>query len=172
MNVQEDIKNAVETLRKGGIIIYPTDTVWGIGCDATNEEAVRRVYSIKQRSDSKAMICLTDSADRLQRYVRNVPEVAYHRNIQPRGEPCPQPFGRRRQRGHAHHQRSFLQGVVLPFPETHRFDKCQHQRTTCRTEFLRHFRTTTPSRRLCMFQPPTGEETSHAVEHHQDRKRR
>lgn len=77
MNVQEDIKNAVETLRKGGIIIYPTDTVWGIGCDATNEEAVRRVYSIKQRSDSKAMICLTDSADRLQRYVRNVPEVAW-----------------------------------------------------------------------------------------------
>ena len=77
MNVQEDIKNAVETLRKGGIIIYPTDTVWGIGCDATNEEAVKRVYDIKQRSDSKAMICLVDSAARLQRYVRDVPEVAW-----------------------------------------------------------------------------------------------
>ena len=77
MTREEDIKNAVETLRKGGVILYPTDTVWGIGCDATNPEAVRRVYEIKQRDDSKAMICLVDSDARLQRYVRNVPDVAW-----------------------------------------------------------------------------------------------
>ena len=64
-------------LRKGGVILYPTDTVWGIGCDATNAEAVKRVYEIKQRDDSKAMICLVDSDARLQRYVRNVPDVAW-----------------------------------------------------------------------------------------------
>ena len=64
-------------MRKGGVILYPTDTIWGIGCDATNEEAVKRVYNIKQRDDSKALICLVDSDARLQRYVRNVPEVAW-----------------------------------------------------------------------------------------------
>jgi len=77
MTQQEDIKNAVEVLRKGGVILYPTDTVWGIGCDATNAEAVARVYEIKRRDDSKAMICLVDSDGRLQRYVRQVPEVAW-----------------------------------------------------------------------------------------------
>ena len=77
MTREEDIKNAVEVLRKGGVILYPTDTVWGIGCDATNAEAVKRVYEIKQRDDSKAMICLVDSDARLQRYVRNVPDVAW-----------------------------------------------------------------------------------------------
>lgn len=77
MTFQEDIKNAVEVLRKGGVILYPTDTVWGIGCDATNAEAVARVYNIKQRDDSKALICLVDSDGRLQRYVRNVPDVAW-----------------------------------------------------------------------------------------------
>jgi len=77
MTREQDIKNAVEVLRKGGVILYPTDTVWGIGCDATNAEAVKRVYDIKQRDDSKAMICLVDSDARLQRYVRNVPDVAW-----------------------------------------------------------------------------------------------
>lgn len=77
MTREEDIKNAVEVLRKGGVILYPTDTVWGIGCDATNAEAVKRVYEIKKRDDSKAMICLVDSTNRLQRYVRNVPDVAW-----------------------------------------------------------------------------------------------
>lgn len=64
-------------MRRGGVILYPTDTVWGIGCDATNAEAVKRVYDIKQRDDSKALICLVDSDARMQRYVRNVPEVAW-----------------------------------------------------------------------------------------------
>lgn len=77
MTREQDIKNAVEVLRKGGVILYPTDTVWGIGCDATNAEAVRRVYEIKQRDDSKALICLVDSDARLQRYVRKVPDVAW-----------------------------------------------------------------------------------------------
>lgn len=77
MTKEEDIKNAVETMRRGGVILYPTDTIWGIGCDASNEEAVRRVYQIKQRDDSKALICLVDSDARLQRYVRNVPDVAW-----------------------------------------------------------------------------------------------
>lgn len=78
MNIQEDIKKAVEVMRSGGVILYPTDTVWGIGCDATNADAVARVYGIKKRDDSKAMICLVDSDVRMQRYVRNVPEVAWN----------------------------------------------------------------------------------------------
>jgi L-threonylcarbamoyladenylate synthase len=77
MKFEEDIRNAVEVMKKGGVILYPTDTVWGIGCDATNAEAVKRVYEIKQRDDSKALICLVDSDARLQRYVRNVPDVAW-----------------------------------------------------------------------------------------------
>ena len=77
MTREEDIRKAVEVMRKGGVILYPTDTVWGIGCDATNEEAVRKVYDIKQRDDSKALICLVDSDARLQRYVRDVPDVAW-----------------------------------------------------------------------------------------------
>ena len=77
MTREEDIRKAVEVLRKGGVIVYPTDTVWGIGCDATNSEAVKRVYDIKQRDDSKALICLVDSDARLQRYIRKVPDVAW-----------------------------------------------------------------------------------------------
>ena len=77
MTREEDIKKAVETMRKGGVILYPTDTVWGIGCDATNMEAVKRVFEIKQRDDSKALICLVDSDARLQRYFKNVPDVAW-----------------------------------------------------------------------------------------------
>ena len=77
MTREEDIKKAVEVLRKGGVILYPTDTVWGIGCDATNVEAVKRVYAIKQRDDSKALICLVDSDARMQRYFRQGPDVAW-----------------------------------------------------------------------------------------------
>lgn len=77
MTREEDIKNAVEVLRRGGVILYPTDTVWGIGCDATNAEAVKKVYDIKRRDDSKALICLVDSDNRLQRYVGNIPDVAW-----------------------------------------------------------------------------------------------
>lgn len=77
MTIQEDIKNAIEVMKQGGVILYPTDTVWGIGCDATNAEAVAKVYKIKKRDDSKALICLVDSDARLQRYVKQVPNVAW-----------------------------------------------------------------------------------------------
>lgn len=73
----EELKKAQEVLYKGGLILYPTDTIWGIGCDATNEDAVRRVYELKQRVDSKAMLVLVDSPAKLQFYVREVPEVAW-----------------------------------------------------------------------------------------------
>lgn len=74
---QDDLLEAVETLRKGGVILYPTDTVWGIGCDATNEEAVKRIYAIKQRTDSKAMLCLLDAPGKLQGYVEDIPSIAW-----------------------------------------------------------------------------------------------
>lgn len=74
--MEEDIKKCIEVLRKGGLILYPTDTIWGIGCDATNAEAVKRVYELKQRDDSKALIVLLDSADHLDHYVVDVPYMA------------------------------------------------------------------------------------------------
>lgn len=73
----EDIKKACEVLSAGGLILYPTDTIWGIGCDATNEEAVRKVYKLKQRMDSKAMLVLVDSTAKLSSYVEEVPEQAW-----------------------------------------------------------------------------------------------
>jgi L-threonylcarbamoyladenylate synthase len=73
----EDIKAALEVLQKGGIILYPTDTIWGIGCDACNEEAVKRIYAIKSRQDSKSMLVLMENAALLERYVDEVPEIAY-----------------------------------------------------------------------------------------------
>jgi L-threonylcarbamoyladenylate synthase len=71
------LKEALEALSNGGLIVYPTDTVWGIGCDATNEEAVRRIYDLKQRTDSKALICLVANEAMLERHVEKVPDVAY-----------------------------------------------------------------------------------------------
>ena len=75
--MKEEIQKALEALRAGGVILYPTDTVWGIGCDATDPEAVAKVYAIKKRADSKALICLVDSESRLCRYVRNVADVTW-----------------------------------------------------------------------------------------------
>lgn len=72
-----DISKAVEVLRKGGIILYPTDTIWGIGCDAANPEAVKRVYAIKQRTDSKALITLVDSTQKVAFYASQIPDVAW-----------------------------------------------------------------------------------------------
>ena len=72
---KEDLQQALQVLRSGGIIVYPTDTVWGIGCDATNVEAVKRIYALKQREDSKSMLVLLDSAAKLNYYV-DVPEAA------------------------------------------------------------------------------------------------
>ena len=66
---KEDIRRAVEVMNKGGIILYPPDTIWGLGCDATNADAVRRIYEIKQRTDAKALISLVDSETKVQFYV-------------------------------------------------------------------------------------------------------
>ena len=68
-DMEEDIKKALDILRNGGVILYPTDTIWGIGCDATNSAAVNRIYAIKQRQEHKAMLVLLDRADKLERYV-------------------------------------------------------------------------------------------------------
>ena len=75
--MHEDIKKALEILKSGGIILYPTDTIWGIGCDATNEKAVERIYKIKKREDSKSMLVLMDNPALLERYVDDVPEIAW-----------------------------------------------------------------------------------------------
>ena len=74
---REDLQQALKVLREGGVIIYPTDTVWGIGCDATNAAAVARVYEIKRRVDTKAMLVLLDGAGKLQGYMEKVPETAW-----------------------------------------------------------------------------------------------
>ena len=74
---KSDLQAALKVLREGGVILYPTDTVWGIGCDATNAEAVARVYEIKKRADSKAMLVLLDGAGKLQGYMEKVPETAW-----------------------------------------------------------------------------------------------
>lgn len=74
--MQSEIKNAITALKNGGLILYPTDTVWGIGCDAGNAEAVKKVYQLKQREDSKALICLVADDRMLKKYVKQVPLAA------------------------------------------------------------------------------------------------
>ncbi len=75
--MHDDIKKALEVLKSGGIILYPTDTIWGIGCDATNEKAVEKIYQIKKREDSKSMLVLMENPALLERYVTEVPEIAW-----------------------------------------------------------------------------------------------
>jgi L-threonylcarbamoyladenylate synthase len=77
MNLEEDIRKSVTLLKKGKIILYPTDTIWGIGCDATNSKAVQRIYKIKGRSETKSMIILLESVEKIKKYVEDVPEIAY-----------------------------------------------------------------------------------------------
>ncbi|MBE6314801.1 MAG: threonylcarbamoyl-AMP synthase [Bacteroidales bacterium] len=75
--MQQEINKAIDILRKGGVILYPTDTIWGIGCDATNSEAVEKIYKIKQRAESKAMLVLINDSSELDKYVESVPDIAY-----------------------------------------------------------------------------------------------
>jgi len=75
--MQEEIKKTIEILRAGGVVLYPTDTVWGLGCDATNEIAVKRIFEIKKREDAKAMLILIDNPAKLQSYVDEVPDMAW-----------------------------------------------------------------------------------------------
>lgn len=72
-----EINNALKTLKAGGLILYPTDTVWGIGCDAQNSDAVNRIFKLKQRLDSKALICLVADDRMLKKYVKKIPEAAF-----------------------------------------------------------------------------------------------
>jgi len=73
----EEIKKCIDVLEKGGLILYPTDTVWGIGCDATNETAVKKVYALKNRKDSKALICMVGNDAMLEKHIEKVPDFAY-----------------------------------------------------------------------------------------------
>lgn len=75
--MHDDLKKALDILKNGGVILYPTDTIWGIGCDATNSEAVQRIYDIKKRADSKSMLVLMENPALLERYIDDVPEVAW-----------------------------------------------------------------------------------------------
>ncbi len=74
--MKEAIQQALEVLRKGGIILYPTDTVWGLGCDATDPSAVAKIYEIKRRADSKSLVLLASDIDMICRYVKEIPEMA------------------------------------------------------------------------------------------------
>lgn len=76
MDINQAVEEAVKILREGGVILYPTDTIWGLGCDATNPAAVEKVYKIKHRADSKSLIILVNGLDMLCRYVKEIPEMA------------------------------------------------------------------------------------------------
>lgn len=76
MSFGDDIKKALEVLRSGGIILYPTDTIWGLGCDPTNQEAVKKIFTIKSRSETKSLIILVNNDDMLSRYVKEIPDAA------------------------------------------------------------------------------------------------
>lgn len=75
--IKEDIKNAIKVMKAGGIILYPTDTIWGLGCDATNEAAVKKIFDIKKREDSKSMLVLTDAAAKIERLVGDIPPIIW-----------------------------------------------------------------------------------------------
>ena len=164
-------------MRKGGIILYPTDTVWGIGCDATNAEAVSRVYDIKQRDDSKALICLVDSDARMQRYFRNVPDVAWQL-VDSLKEADAKPTT------------LILDGAINlaenliaddgsvgiritnePFSKElcYRMQKAivSTSANISGAELLRHRPAHPRGRRLCLLESSAGAQTPHAVEYHQ-----
>jgi L-threonylcarbamoyladenylate synthase len=75
--LKDEVNKALKIVQDGGIILYPTDTIWGIGCDATNTEAVKKIYALKQREESKSMIILLDIDNKLQTYISEVPDIAY-----------------------------------------------------------------------------------------------
>src|ERR1700750_326078 len=75
--IRDEVAKAFNIIKEGGIILYPTDTIWGIGCDATNTEAVKRIFQLKQRDEAKSMIILLDTDAKLPSYVKEVPEIAY-----------------------------------------------------------------------------------------------
>ena len=163
MTQKEDIQNAVNVMRKGGVILYPTDTVWGIGCDATNAEAVAKVYRIKQRDDSKALICLADSVDRVQRYVRDVPPVAWDL-MELAEKPTTVVLD-----GAVNLAPNLivLEGALLSLPEGYREHKCQHKWRADGSELPRHRTGDTGSGGLCVLDTPPGAPAAHSEQHHQ-----
>jgi L-threonylcarbamoyladenylate synthase len=77
MTFEEDIKASLNTLKQGGIILYPTDTIWGVGCDPTNESAINKIFKIKSRDENKSLIILADGLSMVERYVKEIPAIAY-----------------------------------------------------------------------------------------------
>jgi L-threonylcarbamoyladenylate synthase len=77
MDINQEVINAYEVIKNGGIILYPTDTVWGIGCDATNQEAVAKIYKLKQRAETQSMICLMNGEKMMYNVFKEIPEVAW-----------------------------------------------------------------------------------------------
>jgi len=75
--IKEEVAKALKIIQDGGIILYPTDTIWGIGCDATNTEAIKKIFALKQRDEAKSMIILLDTENKLESYVQEVPSIAY-----------------------------------------------------------------------------------------------
>jgi L-threonylcarbamoyladenylate synthase len=75
--LKDEVNKALKVVQDGGIILYPTDTIWGIGCDATNTDAVKKIYALKQREESKSMIILVDTDNKLQSYITEVPDIAF-----------------------------------------------------------------------------------------------
>ncbi len=75
--IKEEVEKSVNLLKHGKILLYPTDTIWGIGCDATNSKAIARIFKLKNREEQKSLIILLDSVDKLTQYVDNVPSIAY-----------------------------------------------------------------------------------------------
>jgi len=75
--LNEEVAKALKVIQDGGIILYPTDTIWGIGCDATNTEAIKKIFALKQRDEAKSMIILIDTENKLESYIQEVPSIAY-----------------------------------------------------------------------------------------------
>jgi L-threonylcarbamoyladenylate synthase len=75
--LKDEVNKALKIIQEGGIILYPTDTIWGIGCDATNTEAIKKIFALKQRDEAKSLLILVDTENKLESYIREVPDIAY-----------------------------------------------------------------------------------------------
>jgi tRNA A37 threonylcarbamoyladenosine synthetase subunit TsaC/SUA5/YrdC len=120
-SMTEALQKALEVLKSGGIILYPTDTIWGIGCDATKAEAVEKVYALKNRVDSKSMIVLLDEEAKLNRFVKDVPGLAWD-ILEMNEEPLTIIYDDSRYTGY------ILPTTHSQIRETNCFYICQHQR--------------------------------------------
>lgn len=125
MEIKTAIDQAITVLKSGGVILYPTDTVWGLGCDATNALAVDKIYKIKQRADSKSLITLVDGEDMLCRYIREIPQIALQlldvadqplTHISGSNRPCKKCSCRRQHCSHKNTSSRILQSAYLQIP--------------------------------------------------------